>query len=281
MSEISAQKVKALRDRTNAGMMECRKALMESGGDEETAVRWLRERGLAIAAKKADRAASDGQIKASVSSDGSSVAMIEVNCETDFVAKNENFQAFVDTLLKQAHGLGDGELAEAVKEVVASKIAEIGENIIVARNVRFQLQGKGILSSYIHLGGKVGVIAEFGAEKAETASNPAVVAMARELCMHVAASNPASLDRPGVNAQLVEAERALFLKQVEDKPEAIREKIVAGKLEKFYSQIVLLEQAFVIDPDVSVKQVLERVGKAAGDTLTLRRFVCFKLGVAG
>jgi elongation factor Ts len=276
--EITAQMVKDLRDRTNVSMMECRKALSESGGNLDQAVNWLRERGLAVAAKKADRAAEQGIVAAGLSANGASGVLVEVNCETDFVAKNDNFQAFVAGLVGKALGQPDGQLAEAVKADVAAKIAEIGENIVVGRNQRYDLAGPGLIATYIHLGGKVGVMMEVGTGKAETAQVEAVRELAKDLCMHVAALDPVSVRRDDVPAAVVENEKSVYAKQVEDKPEKIRAGIVQGKLNKFFQNSCLLEQGFVKDPDTTVTKLLETVGKAAGDTLTLRRFTRLKVG---
>ncbi len=276
--EITAQMVKDLRDRTNVSMMECRKALTEGAGDMEKAVNWLRERGLAVAAKKADRAAEQGIVSAGIAADGRTGVLVEMNCETDFVAKNDNFQAFVAGLVQKALGQPDGQLADAVKGDVAAKIAEIGENLVVGRNVRYDLAGQGLIATYIHLGGKVGVMMEVGAGKAETAALESVRELAKDLCMHVAALDPVSLRREDVSAAVVENEKAVYLKQVEDKPEKIRAGIVQGKLNKFYQTNCLLEQGFVKDPDTTVTKLLENTGKAAGDTLTLRRFTRIKVG---
>jgi elongation factor Ts len=278
MTQITAKQVKELRDITNVGMMECKKALQESGGDLDAAVKLLRERGMAVAAKKADRAANEGQVDIAISEDGRTGAMVEVNCETDFVAKNDNFQAFVAELAAKGLLVGDNELADAEKENVAVKISEIGENLILARNTRFELQGPGAIGRYIHLGGKVGVMVEVGCENDANTASDALVELGKEVALHVAAAYPQALNREDLDAELVEAEKALFAKQVEGKPEHIIDKIIGGKLEKFYSQVVLLEQGFVKDPDQSVADLLAAAGKDLGDTITLRRFVRFQIG---
>ncbi|MGA0333361.1 MAG: translation elongation factor Ts [Kiritimatiellia bacterium] len=276
--EISAKQVKELRDITNVGMMECKKALQESGGDIDAAVKLLRERGMAVAAKKADRAANEGQVDIAISADGKTAAMVEVNCETDFVAKNENFQGFVANLAAKGLEAADNELAAKEKENVAVKISEIGENLILARNARYELQGPGAIGRYIHLGGKVGVMVEIGCENDANTASDALVELGKEIALHIAAASPQSLDRAGVDPELVASEKALFAKQVEGKPENIIEKIIGGKLEKFYSQIVLLEQGFVKDPDITVSDLLAKTGKELGDTLTVRRYVRYQIG---
>ncbi|AKJ63624.1 translation elongation factor Ts [Kiritimatiella glycovorans] len=278
MGEITAKDVKVLRDATHVSMMECKKALQEADGDMDRAMTLLRERGMAVAAKKATRTAKDGKVAARVSEDGSRAAMIEVNCETDFVTRNEKFQAFVEELSEKALDAEDDSLAEKVKDDLTARIAEIGENLVVRRNVRFELQGTGLLASYVHLGGKVGVLLEMGCEKPETASADAFRELARDLTLHVAATDPEALSREDVPQEKVDAEREIFKKQVEGKPEHIIEKIVEGKVDKFYSQICLLEQGFVKDDKISVTELMKQKGGEVGDTFSIRRYARYQLG---
>lgn len=275
--QITASLVKELRDETNLGMMECKKALVETEGDKAKAVRILRERGLAIAGKKADRATKEGRVSADIYDNGKSGVMIEVHCETDFVAKNDNFQAFLAELTEDAKSV-EGSLAEAANEKLVAKIAEIGENMKIPRNVKYTVDGEGIVAGYIHLGGKVGVLIEVGCEKAETAENDAFKDAVKDVTLHIAAANPQALSRDDIAEDVVAAEREIFAKQVEGKPENIIDKIVSGKLEKFYSQIVLGEQGFVKDPDQTINDMLAKVGKDVGDTLTIRRFERYQVG---
>jgi elongation factor Ts len=276
--EITATLVKELRDETNLGMMECKKALQESGGDKDKAVRLLRERGMAIAGKKADRVAKEGRVASEIYDNGKTGVMIEVNCETDFVAKNENFQAFVASLVAHAKGI-DGSLAESAKDKVIAKIAEIGENLIVRRNIKYTVQGNGIIAGYIHLGGKVGVLLEVGCDKAETTQSEAFRETVKDVTLHIAAANPQFIERAEVHADVISAEKEIYAKQVEGKPANIVDKIVAGKLEKFYSQICLPEQGFVKDPDQTVADMLAARGKELGDKLSIRRFTRYQVGV--
>ncbi len=278
MVDISAKLVAELREATNVGMMECKKALLEAGGDKEKALKILRERGLAIAGKKASRAAKSGLVAAKTGDHSRQGAMIEVNCETDFVARNANFQAFVTGLLDRAGHAEDGQLAALTQADTASKIAEIGENIIVRRNVRYLLQGAGAIGTYIHLGSKVGVMIEVGCQKPETAARPEFQELVKDLTLHIAAANPAFLDRAAVPATVVTQEREIYAKQVTGKPANIVDKIVAGKLEKFYQQACFVEQGFVKDPDVSITKLLTDRGQALGDTLAIRRFTRYQLG---
>ncbi len=277
MAEITAQMVQALREATNVGMMECKKALVEAGGDKDKAIKVLRERGVAIAAKKSSRAANQGLICAFVTADGKNSALVEVNCETDFVAKNAGFQSFVKKLAELAANR-DGVLAEMGRDDVVAKIAEIGENIVARRSVRFVRTQPGLLASYIHLNGKLGVMVELGCGKEATASTDAFKALALDLTLHVTACAPQSLTRDQVDAALVAAERDIYAKQMQGKPEKMIEKIVDGKMQKFYGQICFLEQGFVKDPEVTVTALLQAKSKEMGDELTIRRFVRFQLG---
>mgnify|MGYP000490780390 FL=1 len=277
MTEISAAMVKELREATNVGMMECKKALQETGGDKAKAIQWLRERGLAIAEKKAGRAVKSGLIAADTFDGGRVGAMVEVNCETDFVARNANFQRFVRELLLKARD-SDGDLTAALAPAVAAKVAEIGENIVFRRHLRMASQGAGAVGAYVHLGGKIGVLVELGCQQAATTAQPAFAELLRDLTLHIAACAPAALDRASVPAATAATERAIYAKQVEGKPAQIIEKIVAGKMEKFYRQVCLTEQGFVKDPDISVAALLEKTGKDLGDRLTIRRYARFVLG---
>ena len=278
MAEISASLVKELREETGVGMMECKKALVEANGDKAAAVKILRESGMAIAAKKATRTAKQGIIAAEVAADAQTGRMIEINCETDFVSKNDNFKAFVGEMLAAAAGVADNGLAESAKAKVEAKIAEIGENIIARRNVTFAVQGVGAVAGYVHLGGKLGVLVEVGCKNAASVQNPAVKALLADLTLHITAVNPACISRDQVPAETVQAEKEIYAKQVEGKPANIIDKIVAGKLEKFYGQICIVEQPFVKDQDKTISAVLAETGKAAGDEFTIRRFVRWQLG---
>ena len=277
MAEITATMVQELRGATNVSMMECKRALQEAGGDKDKAFRILRERGMAIAAKKATRAANQGLIGTSVHNNGQAGSLIEVNCETDFVAKNPGFQAFVRDLAGKALDT-DGPLADVAKAEITAKVAEIGENIIARRNIRFQLRGNGAVVSYIHLAGKLGVLLEVGCEVPATAASPVFQDLARDLTLHITACNPRYLTRADVPADVLTAEREIYAKQGSDKPKQIIDKIVDGKMGKFYSQVCLVEQGFVRDPDTSVTKLLDAKSKELGDKLTIRRFVRYQVG---
>jgi elongation factor Ts len=277
MTEISAALVKELREETNVGMMECKKALVEAGGNKEKAVKILRERGLAVAGKKASRTAKEGQVAADVTSGGKLGVLVEVNCETDFVARNAIFQSFLKSVVEAAKTVR-GDLGEAMKADVTAKIQEIGENIIVRRHVRYELSGPGAVASYIHLGGKVGVLLEVGCTKEETTQKDLFRDTVKDITLHIAACNPQYLTRADVPAAVVEAEKEIYAKQVTNKPANIIEKIVVGKLEKYYGLVCLVEQGFVKDPDQTVTEWLAGRGRDLGDTLSIRRFTRFQVG---
>lgn len=276
MADITAAMVQELREATNVGMMECKRALVEAGGDKDQAIRLLRERGMAIAAKKSSRAANQGMI--ATAGDSKKSALVEINCETDFVTKNEIFQKFVKTMAEKALSIPDGKITETTKTEMAAKIAEIGENLVAKRNIGYTLQGPGMVASYIHLNGKLGVMVELGCGKEPTAGSPVVQELAKDLTLHVAACSPRYLVSREVSADVVAAEREIYSKQVEGKPANIVDKIVDGKMAKFYAQVCLVDQGFVKDPDTSITKLLEAKGKEVGDTLTIRRFVRWQLG---
>jgi elongation factor Ts len=269
--------VKQLRDATNVSMMECKRALQEAEGDYEKATRLLRERGMAVAAKKASRAANQGLIAAAVGSDGVTRSLVEVNCETDFVARNATFQAFVQDMAERAAET-DASLADTLKEELTAKVAEIGENLVLRRNVRFVPQGEGVVASYIHLGGKVGVLVEVSCEKAETKQNEVFRTLVTDLTLHVAACSPQYLRGDEVPEEALAEEREIFAKQVEGKPPQILDKIVEGKIRKYLGEICFLDQGFVKEPKQSVTELLEATGKAVGDTIGVRRYVRYQIG---
>lgn len=286
---ITASLVKELRETTGVGMMECKNALKETDGDIDAAIKLLREKGQAKAEKKASRDAKEGIIAAQIDESGKSGILLEMNCETDFVAKNDNFQAFVadvaQTILASdaadldaalALPKGDGNLGEFIK----TKVLEMGENLQLRRFERLSLDGEGAVASYIHLGGKTGVLIEVGAGDAASSGNDAFTNLVKDLTLHIAAAAPAGLSRDDIPADLVEAEKDIFRKQMEgqNKPADIIEKIVDGKLGKFYSERCFLEQGFIKDPDTTIKALLEGHGKEIGDTITINKFVRFGLG---
>lgn len=289
---ITASQVKELRDKTNAGMMDCKKALTEAEGDLEKAEELLRKKGIAKAGKKADRVAAEGTINAAVSADGKTAVLVEVSCETDFVAKNDNFQGFADEITKLALDCDGADnnveaflasqhpSGETVEAVVKAKIAEVGENIVIRNVARFQTSETGSLTSYLHMGGRVGVLVEIEADSVAAIDNDSVSTLAKDITLHIAAANPQGISRDDIPSDEIEKERAILLDsdEVKAKPEQIREKIVDGKINKFYAQICLLEQGFVKDPDTAVGKLVETIGKEAGGSLSVKRFVRFAVG---
>jgi elongation factor Ts len=286
---ITATLVNDLRKKTNAGMMDCKRALEETKGDLEAAVTLLREKGIAKAGSKADRAANEGVITARISDDAKTGILLEVNCETDFVSKNENFQGFVASLADSLIASQTADHAAAlqaqfnglsVEDAVKAKVAEVGENLQFRKYVRFEVQGEGVVASYIHMGGRVGVLIEVGAGNAETAATAGFRELVKDLTLHIAAAAPRGLSREDIPADVVEAEKSIFRVQLADsgKPANIIENIINGKIGKFFSESCFLEQGFVKDPDTTISKLLEAKGKELGDTLTVRRFVRFGLG---
>jgi elongation factor Ts len=285
MAEISAGVVKALRDRTGAGMMECKKALTDAGGDAERAALLLRERGLAKAVKRAGRATSEGAIALALA--GSAAGIVELGCETDFVAKTDDFLAVASTLARAAAErpevkTTDDLLAVAVdgaplREKVQAASGKLGENVELKRFARLAATGAGHTGGYVHAGGRLGVIVAL-----EGAGGEGIAGVARDVAMHVAAHDPSpvAIDRSGVPPDLVQKEAELFRRQAqqEGKPAPVMERIVEGRLKKYYAEVCLLEQAFVKDPDRTVQQLLDEAGKAFGQPLRVAGFVRFKLG---
>ncbi len=274
---ITAAQVKELRDATNVSMMECKKALEECDGNMEQAFKVLRERGMAVAAKRADKEANQGIITASSSADGKTIAMVEVNCETDFAARNDTFKAFVDEVAQKALET-DEPLSNVLADELIKKVASIGENLKIRRNVRYQLDGNGILGSYIHMGGKVGVLIEVSCQKEASVQSPAFAELVKDLTLHIAAASPAYLKSDDVPADVLEEERKIYAKQVEGKPENIVDKIVDGKIRKFYSDVCLVDQPFVKEPKMSITDLTTSVGKELDDAFTIRRFDRYQLG---
>ena len=249
---ITAAQVKALREKTGAGMMDCKKALVESGGDEEKAVMYLREKGLSKAAKKAGRATSEGLVTPFVSEDGKTAVISELLCETDFVAKGDDFKGFAAALAEKIAGLdvttGCADDLPAEVADVTDLIAKLGENMGVGRFAKTATDG--VLGLYVHTNNKLGVIVELTGGGDE--------ALAKDIAMHVAAMNPQCISSEELPADVLEKEKALYMKQAMDegKPENIAEKIVGGRLSKFYSEVCLIEQAFIKEDKKKVKDIL-------------------------
>ena len=257
---VTASLVKDLREKTGAGMMDCKKVLTETDGDMEKAIELLRERGIAKAAKKSGRVAAEGLVEAYISEDGKTGAVVEVNSETDFVAKNEEFKNFVMSVAKQIVEKNPKDVEELLKqesievpgktvnEVLVDKIATIGENMNIRRFARFE--STGLVEKYIHGDGKIAVLVNM--EKGDSE-------VAKDICMQIAAARPEYLDEQSVPAERLEKEKEILKAQTmnEGKPEAIAEKIVQGRIGKFFSEICLVEQAFVKNPDMKISQLLK------------------------
>ena len=288
MSEITAARVKELREKTGAGMMDCKKALGETAGDLEAAVDWLRKKGLASAAKKAGRVAAEGLVAVAVS--GSTGAVVEVNAETDFVGRNEKFQAFAAEVAKLALGVSGDDIAalaatkmasgETVEITLTQLVATIGENMSLRRMRRVSVK-EGVVVPYMHGAltpqlGRIGVLIAL-----EAGADAAVLAgLGKQLAMHVAAANPQSLTIDAVDPAALERERAVLADQARasGKPEEIIGKMVEGRLRKYYEETVLLEQVFVVDGESRVKDVVSKAAKDAGKPIALTGFVRFALG---
>lgn len=285
MASITASMVAELRAKTGAGMMDCKKALTEAGGDIEQAVDILRKKGLSAAAKKAGRAAAEGMVVAA--GDGHRGTLVEVNAETDFVAKNDAFQSFaagvaqaaLETAPKDLESLMATSFPGSERNVAdeqTHQIATIGENINVRRFARFE-NASGVVASYIHGAGKIGVLVELGCEGGD---DERIAALAHQVAMHVAAANPQYLKREEVPAEVTAKEKDIMRVKAKEsgKPENIIEKIIEGQLNKFFGEVCLLEQAFVVDPDRKVGKVVEGLGKEIGRPVSLNGFVRFHLG---
>ena len=281
--EISAELVKTLRDKTNCGFMDCKKALKETEGDLEKAVAYLRQKGIAVAGKRAERATSEGVVMAEVAGDGLGGVLLEVNCESDFVAKTDGFQNFAKLLAAQiaagAPAEVDALLAQpwqpqpglTVQDYLNELIGQTGENIRVRRFVRYT--GGGLVGAYIHFGGRIGVLLELSSAKV----TPELTALAKDLAMQVAAANPLAVTREDVDSKVVAQETEIYTAQAREsgKPEKIIEKMVTGRLDKFFKENCLVEQPFVKNPDLTVAQLLKEAG---GPELRVVRFTRYQLG---
>lgn len=282
MANITAAQVKELRDMTDSPMMECKKALVEAEGDMDKAVDILRKNGLAAAAKKAGRATNEGAIGSYVSEDGTVAALVEVACETDFVGTNPKFTGFAAKLAEHIANTHPADVeallasdmdGETVEAALTELIHVIGENMKINRFV-FRAADHGACSSYVHMGGKIGVLVEFSFDKPETAQADAFKTFAHDVAMQVAAVAPICARREDVPAETIEHEMSIYKAQAAEsgKPEAIQEKIATGRLEKFYKEVVLTEQAFIKDGDLTIAKYAEKVSKELGDTIQVVAF---------
>ena len=273
--KIDAKQVAALREKTGAGMLDCRKALVESNGDLEAAVDILRAKGTASAAKKAGRAANEGVIAQAIIGGARTGILVEVNCETDFVAKNEDFLALTAGWAK---ALAENPAADLEPERIGA-VQKVGENIQIRRHGRLEVTGNGLVAAYIHLGGKIGVLLEVGAGKQDTVNRDEFKQLVRDITLHIAAASPVSIRREEVSPVLAARERAIYEEQTpKDKPAPVIEKIIEGKMSKFFAGACLLEQAFVKNPDQTITQLVQEKAKVLGDTVEVRKFLRFQVG---
>ena len=289
MTQITASLVKELRERTGAGMMDCKKALTECGGDLEASIDWLRKKGLSAAAKKADRVAAEGLVGISVN--GNAGVIVEVNSETDFVGRNDQFQNYVKLVANSAltHGQNveslltspfPGNTGRTNQEELTHLVAVIGENMSL-RRVKQVKVSKGLVVGYVHNStaaslGRIGVLVGL-----ESEGSPAKLEeLGKQVAMHVAAMNPQSLSIEDLDKALVERERSVISEQASGsgKPAEVIEKMIAGRLRKFYEEVVLLEQAFIMDPEKKIKDIISDCAKEVGAPVSLSAYACFKLG---
>ena len=284
---ISAEMVKKLRDQTGAGMMDCKAALAEAQGNFDDATTILRKKGLASAAKKAGRTTNEGLIGHRIAADHSSGVLVEVNCESDFVARTDDFKRLIEDVLDEIDKAGDRATQTwledpegVIKKRVAQTIGKLGENMSVPRFVRFA--GHGYIGQYIHMGGKIGVMVEFGGLASQLAARDEFKTLVKEIAMQVAAANPSYATRQAVPMDVLEKEKSIYRAQMENsgKPAQVIDKIVEGKLGSFYAQVVLPDQASIRDPKQTVKDVIAAANKALGASVAVNRFVRLKVGEA-
>ncbi len=290
MAEITAAMVKELRERTGAGMMECKKALVEANGSVDDAIDVLRKRGIASASKKASRSTKQGSITVSLGADRGSGAILEFNCESDFVSRTDDFQTMVAELTLQAleSALGTtreqlleqpfrGDATQTAGQVIAGKIGKIGENMQVAR---FEKIEGGMLGSYIHPGAQLGVLVQVMGASAATASNDEIRDLIRDVAMQVAAADPQFVRREEVTPAAMEKEREIQFERAraEGKPDKVIEKMIEGRMAKFFEEFCLLEQPFIKDNAMTVGQLVAEKAKKIGEPLSVARFVRYKVG---
>jgi elongation factor Ts len=282
---ISADQVKQLREKTGAGMMDCKKALEKSGGDMQKAADYLREQGITKATQKASRIAKEGLIVSFIGEQDRRGVLVELNCETDFVARTEDFRKLAEQIaswIMENRPADVNQISESMKDSVNQVIAKLGENISAKRFALVGLddQSQGIIYSYIHPGDKLGVLVELNCQSDAAAGQDEFKQLAKDVAMQVAATNPLVISRDHLDAEVIEKEKDIYRTQAknEGKPDKILERIVQGKLDKYFQEVCLLEQPFVKDQDRSVKQRIEEAQGKLGEQLKVRQFVRFRLG---
>ena len=278
---ISIQQIKELREATAAGMGACKEALIATDGNMEEAVKYLREKGLAVAAKRVDKESKEGIIALATAADGKSLALAEVNCETDFVAKTDAFKKFVDDAAKVA--LEGKDIEQTLNDDFKMLLTKTGENVKIRRSERYVLEGTGVLSGYIHMGGKIGVLVELGCTKSESAASQELSDAAHALCLQIAANSPKYIDVADVPQAEIDNELEIKLNALKEQkgklpPEQALVGIKKGMAAKFCTQICLLKQEYWADDSLTMEKFLDGVAKNLGDTLTVKRFVRLQLG---
>jgi elongation factor Ts len=278
MAEITAAAVGKLREMTGAGLMECKKALTESNGDLPLAGEILRKKGVVSAANKGSREAKEGVIVQFVQPGARLGILVEVNCETDFVARNESFKAFCDDVARK---LATNPNTDLETDRVAA-VAKIGENIKISRHARLEVTGNGMIAAYIHTGAKVGVLVEVNAGQEATVGREEFKQLVRDITLQIAAAHPIAVRREEIDPAIVAKEKEIAAEQVKNKPPQAIAKIVEGKLEKFFQTCCLVDQGFVKkNSEISVKEHIGSVGKQLGDEISVRRFLRFQVGEVG
>ena len=288
MADIPAAMVMKLRKMSGQGMMDCKKALQETNGDAEQAMDLLRKKGLATLAKRAGRDTSEGLVVCKISTDGKTAAMATLCCETDFVAKSDDFVATAQSLADFALACQEDKGAESVLEtsvdgktfndLLTEVVSKTGEKTQVGDFAKYKLDGSGLISTYIHFNEKVGTMVQIDTSNDAAAAGDAIKQAASDIAMHITATKPMALDKDQIDPEMVEREKAIFAEQVKGKPENILEKIVEGKIKKFYAENCLLQQPFVKDDSKSVEQILAEAAKQAGGEAKIKRFVRFEVG---
>jgi elongation factor Ts len=278
---ITIQQIKELREATAAGMGACKEALTATEGNMEEAIKYLREKGLAVAAKRVDKESKQGIVALAKAADDKTMALAEINCETDFVAKTEAFIKFVDDAAKVA--LEGKDIEETLNDDYKMLLTKTGENVKIRRSERYQLEGDGVLSGYIHMGGKIGVLVEIGCGKAETAQKQELIDAAHMICLQIAANQPKYVNPEDVPQTEIDAELEIKLNALKEQkgklpPEQALVGIKKGMAAKYCTQICLTKQDYVADGELTVEKYLDGVAKNVGDTLTIKRFTRMQLG---
>ncbi len=288
MADISATMVMKLRKMTGQGMMDCKRALQEANGNIEQATDILRKKGLTTLAKRAERETSEGLVVCKSSADGQTAAIATLCCETDFVAKNDNFVATAQTLADYALACSAEKGAENILEtavdgrkfsdILTETVGKTGEKTQVGDYAKYKLDGPGLISTYIHFNEKVGTMVQIETSDETTAAADVLKQTASDIAMHITATKPMALDKADIAPETIEREKSIFAEQVKNKPANIIEKIIEGKIRKFFAENCLLDQPFVKDDSKSVAQVLADAAKQAGGEAKIKRFVRFEVG---